>query len=387
MVESGKTYVGIVEDNLDPKKIGRIKVRVMNVFDEIPLDEIPWAMPWKDLNGNQFIIPDIGKVVMVVFDQGSIKSPEYIYADNYNINLENKLAKLSDSDYTSMKSLLFDHKTQIYVNDSEGLKIDYKYNNLNIKEDSINLNLKDNNTILNLGDSNASQQAILGNNFIDWMSEFINVLENGGLFNSGGPVKPDPRMISVITKFKALKDIKFLSKHVKLIDNDSVSFNNTNRENNPQIGDSWISTSSQNLISYTDNINYDPVYSISGEIVPDSDPTDIRIDANYPENVKVNLRILQEQLNILNSYIRKPIIITSGYRDPVRNSKAGGVKGSKHTLGQAADFKVTGMTPKELYNIIENLIKSKAMIQGGLGLYSTWIHYDIRGTKARWKKG
>jgi hypothetical protein len=26
------------------------------------------------------------------------------------------------------------------------------------------------------------------------------------------------------------------------------------------------------------------------------------------------------------------------------------------------------------------------MKQGGLGTYSTWVHYDVRGTAARWAK-
>ncbi len=387
-VEENRTYVGIVEDNYDPERLGRVKVRVFDVFDNLQIEDIPFATAWKDLNGNQFIIPDIGKVVMVVFDQGNLRSPEYIYADNYNINLEQKLSKLDNNEYLSMKSILFDHKTQIYVNDSEGLKIDYKYNNINIKQGSINLNLKDNNSRLNLGDSSASQQAILGNNFINWMSEFINILENGGLFNSGGPVRPDPRMVSVITKFKAFKSIKFLSKHVSLVDNDSVSImeNAKDRENNTQIGDDWTSTLSENTTSYKQESNYDPIYSIDGEIIPESSPTDIRVDDSYPEEVKVNLRILQSQLDILSVYIKKPIIITSGYRNAERNRKEGGEKGSKHIIGQAADFKVIGVTPSELYNIIEKLIKSKIMLQGGLGLYSTWVHYDIRGTKARWRK-
>lgn len=58
-----------------------------------------------------------------------------------------------------MKSIIFDHKTQIYVNDSEGLKIDHKYNNINITETGVDVNLKDNNASVNLGDSGATQQA------------------------------------------------------------------------------------------------------------------------------------------------------------------------------------------------------------------------------------
>jgi hypothetical protein len=61
-----------------------------------------------------------------------------------------------------MKSL-FDHKTQVYVNDKEGLKIDHKYNNVNITG-QLSINLKDNNAHVNIGDATAGQQAILGNN-------------------------------------------------------------------------------------------------------------------------------------------------------------------------------------------------------------------------------
>jgi hypothetical protein len=36
-VKSGKTYVGVVEDCEDPKKIGRVKIRVFDVFDDVPV--------------------------------------------------------------------------------------------------------------------------------------------------------------------------------------------------------------------------------------------------------------------------------------------------------------------------------------------------------------
>ena len=71
-VESGKTYIGVVEDNNDPKKQGRAKIRVMDVFDDTPLENIPWANPWKDLSGDDFKLPDKGKVVTVVFDNGNV---------------------------------------------------------------------------------------------------------------------------------------------------------------------------------------------------------------------------------------------------------------------------------------------------------------------------
>ena len=136
-VDRSRTYIGVVEENEDPKKLGRCRIRVIDIFDDIPKSDIPWASPWKDLNGNSFNVPEIGKVVTVIFDSGNIYKPEFIYSEHYNINLENKLQKLNGSDYTSMKSLIFDHKTQIFVNDSEGLVIDHKMNQINITSNKL----------------------------------------------------------------------------------------------------------------------------------------------------------------------------------------------------------------------------------------------------------
>ena len=69
---SNKLYVGIVEDNKDPKHLGRVKVRVQTIFDNIPTADIPWAMPYKDVNGNSFNMPEIGKVVGIIFNSLSL---------------------------------------------------------------------------------------------------------------------------------------------------------------------------------------------------------------------------------------------------------------------------------------------------------------------------
>jgi len=42
------------------------------------------------------------------------------------------------------------------------------------------------------------------------------------------------------------------------------------------------------------------------------------------------------------------------------------------------------MPTEILYQHIEDAISNGEMLQGGLGLYDTFVHYDIRGTKARW---
>lgn len=262
-IEANKTYVGVVEDNNDPKKLGRVRVRVLDIFDDLKVEDIPWATPYKDLNGNVFNIPDKGKVLLVVFDQGDKYKPEFISSDHFNTNLEKKVLSLSGDNYISMKSLLFDHKTQVYVNDLEGLKIDHKYNNVNLTENTIDLNLKDNNRHVNIGDATATQQAILGNHWMDWFDEFVDNLmgNNGGpyLGNMGAPVVANPALIQVLQKYKQLRDPVFLSHHVNIVDNNKVTtVRNTKREDSPQLGDSWNSTKQENNLTKTTDENFKP---------------------------------------------------------------------------------------------------------------------------------
>jgi uncharacterized protein YcbK (DUF882 family) len=109
---------------------------------------------------------------------------------------------------------------------------------------------------------------------------------------------------------------------------------------------------------------------------------------NFPltETILRNIQELAKNLQVLRDELKKPIKITSGYRDPSFNKKIGGASQSRHLTGQAADLKIEGYTPKQVAAIIEKLIAAGKMKQGGLGIYSTWIHYDCRGTAARWTK-
>lgn len=106
--------------------------------------------------------------------------------------------------------------------------------------------------------------------------------------------------------------------------------------------------------------------------------------AHFPYEVKQNLRVLAEQLEVLREHFQKPIKINSGYRSPAHNAKIGGKPESMHLLGKAADVVIDGVSPDEVAEAIEFLIQGKMMKQGGLGKYDTFTHYDIRGKKARW---
>jgi uncharacterized protein YcbK (DUF882 family) len=111
---------------------------------------------------------------------------------------------------------------------------------------------------------------------------------------------------------------------------------------------------------------------------------DSKCGREMPSQVVTNIIELAKNLQVLRDEVKKSIQITSGYRSPEHNAKVKGAKNSQHITGMAADIKVAGMTPKQVAEVIERLIAEKKMKEGGIGIYKTWLHYDIRNTKARW---
>lgn len=76
----------------------------------------------------------------------------------------------------------------------------------------------------------------------------------------------------------------------------------------------------------------------------------------------------------------KKVTVTSGCRCKKHNETVGGEKNSQHSLGTAADIKVESLSPKEVYDYFD----AKYPSSHGLGLYSTWVHIDVRPKRARW---
>lgn len=103
-----------------------------------------------------------------------------------------------------------------------------------------------------------------------------------------------------------------------------------------------------------------------------------------PPGYLANVSNLAYNLQIIRDAIGEPLHINSAYRTEAWNAMVGGEPKSYHLIAMAADIICRSKTPKQLARIIEKLIADKKISQGGLGVYPGWVHYDCRGTKARW---
>lgn len=85
-------------------------------------------------------------------------------------------------------------------------------------------------------------------------------------------------------------------------------------------------------------------------------------------------------LQKIRTHFGKAVTITSAYRTPTRNKAVGGTTYSQHLYGTAADIKVSGVSPIKVAEYAEKLLPNK----GGIGIYDTFTHIDVRDTKSRW---
>ncbi len=87
-------------------------------------------------------------------------------------------------------------------------------------------------------------------------------------------------------------------------------------------------------------------------------------------------------LEDVREHFDRPVKINSACRCPAHNKAVGGEEKSMHMYGMAADFVVVGASPAKVHQYLVG----KYPDQYGIGLYRTWVHADVRSTKARWEK-
>jgi hypothetical protein len=90
---------------------------------------------------------------------------------------------------------------------------------------------------------------------------------------------------------------------------------------------------------------------------------------------------LIDALEDLRSRAGVPIVIHAGYCCPAHNLEVGGVPGSEHTRGLAADIHIPGLTLQAIYELASQVPLFAA---GGIGAYDpNFLHVDVRGHRAR----
>lgn len=85
-------------------------------------------------------------------------------------------------------------------------------------------------------------------------------------------------------------------------------------------------------------------------------------------------------LQQIRTHFKKAVNINSAYRTVAKNKAVGGATYSQHLYGTAADISIKGVTPKQIAAYAETLMPQT----GGIGVYSTFTHIDVREVKARW---
>ncbi len=101
--------------------------------------------------------------------------------------------------------------------------------------------------------------------------------------------------------------------------------------------------------------------------------------------ILANLISLAEMLEKLREACGgKPITLNCGYRCPRHNAEVGGASQGLHLTGRAADITVAGLTPQRVQEIAAQIREI-----GGLGIYATFTHVDIRphlaGRQESWR--
>lgn len=116
------SYLGVVENNNDPDKKGKLQIRI-DKYDDLPTDMLPWAEPLLPVflgnskNSVALSIPENGSQVRVYFPYKDDETPFYSGAE---INDDNKCT-FFDEDYPNTYGMKDSKGNFIKVNKSTGI--------------------------------------------------------------------------------------------------------------------------------------------------------------------------------------------------------------------------------------------------------------------------
>ena len=213
-------HLGEIVDINDPLKQGRARIRVFGFFDELEIEDIPWAeqisgLSFSSARGNGNIsIPRVGAVVNVQFDGSNYYKCFYEFekesssalleeiADSYegaqsiwyDVEAEPGTLKLFYTKKKGMVLSLGDAKIQLDTQDGGNLRIVIEMGKDQIKMENSKVVINSNNIELGEG---ATQAVIRGDAF----KQFFDTHVHAGA--GSPPVVPMiPNLLSLVTKTK-----------------------------------------------------------------------------------------------------------------------------------------------------------------------------------------
>lgn len=217
-------HLGEIVDINDPLKQGRARIRVFGFFDDLEVEDIPWAeqisgLSFSSARGNGNIsVPRVGAIVNVQFD-----GPNY-YKLFYEFEKENSpelLREISDSYegaqslwydveskpgplklfYTQKKGLVMslgDAKIQLDTQDGGKLRIVIEMGQDQIRMENNQVIINSNN--IQLGE-NAVEAVIKGNTFQAYFNSHVHI-GNFGAPTSTPVIPSTPDHLSLVSKTK-----------------------------------------------------------------------------------------------------------------------------------------------------------------------------------------
>ena len=117
-------YAATVVDNKDPKKLGRVKCRIKEIFDGIKDEDLPWAIPqaFAHTDGGTdksgvLVVPKKKSKVLVHFQKGNPLYPEY---KGYNVDEKTTLQE-AEMNYPDRAVIRFQNKTLLVIDTKENI--------------------------------------------------------------------------------------------------------------------------------------------------------------------------------------------------------------------------------------------------------------------------
>lgn len=113
---------GLVVNNVDPQKSRRLQVRVAGIHDDVPDEDLPWAVCGVDAGRGpheeaaHVAIPRIGALVSVEFQQGDPQNPIY----TGGVSSSKTVPALFKVNYPDRSGFLLPNGTYFYVDEVSG---------------------------------------------------------------------------------------------------------------------------------------------------------------------------------------------------------------------------------------------------------------------------